>query len=40
MEIVQLYVNDVVSSVMSPIEQLKGPEKVLLKTGETKTVQI
>lgn len=40
MEIVQLYVNDVVSSVISPVKQLKGFDKVLLKAGETKTVQI
>lgn len=37
-EIVQLYVNDVVSTVYTPYQQLKGFEKVSLKTGEKKTV--
>lgn len=39
-EIVQLYVRDLVSSVMTPVKQLKGFEKVELKVGETKTVAI
>ena len=37
-EIVQLYVNDVVSTVYTPYQQLKGFEKVELKAGEKKTV--
>ena len=37
-EIVQLYVNDVVSTVYTPYQQLKGFEKVSLKAGEKKTV--
>ena len=37
-EIVQLYVRDLVGSVARPIKELKGFEKVLLKTGEQKTV--
>lgn len=37
-EIVQLYVNDKVSSVLTPIKELKGFERVSLKPGETKTV--
>ncbi|MCX7709073.1 MAG: glycoside hydrolase family 3 C-terminal domain-containing protein [Clostridia bacterium] len=39
-EIVQLYANDVVSSVVTPIKELKGFKKVEIKAGETKTVQI
>jgi beta-glucosidase len=38
-EVVQLYVHDVVSSVVVPVKQLKGFDKVLLKAGETKTVR-
>jgi beta-glucosidase len=38
-EVVQLYVNDVVSSVVTPVKQLKGFEKVFLKKGETRTVE-
>lgn len=37
-EIVQLYLNDVVSTVSKPVKELKGFEKVLLKSGEEKTV--
>ena len=39
-EIVQLYINDKVSSVMTPEKELKGFVRVFLKTGETKTVSI
>lgn len=39
-EIVQLYVKDVVSSVMTPIKQLKGFRKVKLEKGQTRTVEI
>lgn len=38
-EIVQLYVNDVESTVYMPYQQLKGFEKVALKAGEKKTVE-
>lgn len=38
-EIVQLYVNDVESTVYTPYQQLKGFEKVALKAGEKKTVE-
>lgn len=38
MEIVQLYVSDKESSVVRPIKELKGFEKVSLKPGETKKV--
>lgn len=37
-EVVQLYVNDVVSSVITPVQQLKAFKKVFIKAGETKTV--
>ena len=37
-EVVQLYVNDVVSSVITPLKLLKGFRRVSLKAGETKTV--
>lgn len=38
MEVVQLYVRDKESSVMRPVKELKGFEKVSLKPGETKRV--
>jgi beta-glucosidase len=37
-EVVQLYVSDLASSLVRPVKELKGFEKVFLKTGETKTV--
>jgi beta-glucosidase len=37
-EVVQLYVNDKVSSVVSPIRQLKKFQRVPLKAGEQKTI--
>lgn len=37
-EIVQLYVADVESNVIRPVRELKGFEKVFLKSGETKKV--
>jgi beta-glucosidase len=37
-EVVQLYVRDKVSSVVTPIRELKRFEKVFLKAGESKTV--
>lgn len=39
-EIVQLYINDVVSSVMTPVKELKGFKRILIKAGETNTVSI
>ncbi|MGQ7944297.1 glycoside hydrolase family 3 N-terminal domain-containing protein [Flavobacterium sp. WC2509] len=39
-EVVQLYVRDLASSVATPIKQLKGFNKVLVKAGETKTVRL
>jgi beta-glucosidase len=38
-EVVQLYVRDKVSSVVTPVHELKRFEKVLIKAGETVTVQ-
>ncbi len=39
-EIVQLYVSDLVSSVMTPFKMLKGFERVKINRGETKVVTI
>jgi len=39
-EVVQLYVRDVVSSVVTPIKQLKAFQKVAVKAGETKSVRL
>jgi beta-glucosidase len=37
-EVVQLYVNDVVASVTRPVKELKGFERIHLKSDEKKTV--
>lgn len=37
-EVVQLYINDVVSSVTTPVKALKGFKKVNLKPGQVKTI--
>lgn len=37
-ETVQLYIRDLVGSVVRPVKELKGFQKVELKVGETKTV--
>jgi beta-glucosidase len=37
-EVVQLYINDVISSVTTPIKELKGFSRISLEPGETKTV--
>lgn len=39
-EVVQLYLNDKVSSVEIPEKQLKGFSKVFIKAGETKTITL
>jgi beta-glucosidase len=39
-EVVQLYVKDLIASVVVPNIQLKGFEKVFLKAGESKKVTI
>ncbi|MBN1507989.1 MAG: glycoside hydrolase family 3 C-terminal domain-containing protein [Sedimentisphaerales bacterium] len=38
-EVVQLYIDDPISSVVTPVKQLRGFEKVLLAPGESKTVR-
>ncbi len=38
-EVVQLYVNDMVSSVITPLKELKGFERITLDAGESKTVE-
>ncbi len=38
-EVVQLYLNDVVTSVTRPLEELKGFRKISLQPGERKTVE-
>jgi beta-glucosidase len=37
-EVVQLYINDEISTVTTPVQELKGFEKVTLEAGEKKTV--
>ncbi len=37
-EVVQLYIRDLVGSVTRPVKELKGFQKVFLKSGETKTI--
>lgn len=37
-EVVQLYIRDLVGSVTRPVKELKGFQKILLKAGESKTV--
>ncbi len=37
-EVVQLYIHDKYASIVRPIKELKGFDKVFLKPGETKTV--
>ncbi|MDP4179640.1 MAG: glycoside hydrolase family 3 N-terminal domain-containing protein [Bacillota bacterium] len=39
-EIVQLYINDIFSSVTTPIKELKGFERITLNAGDTSSVQI
>jgi beta-glucosidase len=38
-EIVQLYIRDIAASIVRPVKELKGFEKIFLKAGETKTVR-
>lgn len=38
-EVVQLYINDLISSVETPVIELKGFEKINLKPGELKSVR-
>ncbi len=37
-EVVQLYIRDVVGSLVRPVKELKGFEKIMLQAGETQTV--
>ena len=37
---VQLYINDIVSSTSKPVKELKGYERVSLEPGEKKTVKL
>ena len=39
-EVVQLYINDVISSVTTPVKELKGFEKVALEPGEKKKLNL
>jgi len=38
-EVVQLYIRDLVGTVTRPVKELKGFQKIFLKTGETRTVE-
>ncbi|PWJ42686.1 beta-glucosidase BglX [Sediminitomix flava] len=38
-EVVQLYIRDKVASVVRPVKELKGFEKITLKSGESKVVE-
>lgn len=38
-EIVQLYIRDLVGSVTRPVKELKGFEKIFIKSGESKSVE-
>lgn len=37
-EVVQLYIRDMVGSVVRPVKELKGFQKVMIKKGESKTI--
>jgi beta-glucosidase len=39
-EVVQLYINDVISSTSRPVKELKGYEKISLEPGEKKIVKL
>jgi beta-glucosidase len=38
-EIIQLYINDIVSSVTTPVKELRGFERIALEPGECQTVE-
>ncbi len=38
-EVVQLYIHDLVAKIARPIKELKGFQKVMIKAGETRTVE-
>lgn len=37
-EVVQLYIHDVAASIIRPVKELKGFQKIFLKKGESKTI--
>ncbi|KAA5827606.1 beta-glucosidase BglX [Algibacter amylolyticus] len=37
-EVIQLYIRDLIGSITRPIKELKGFEKTMIKSGETKTI--
>ena len=39
-EVVQLYINDLISSTSKPVKELKEYERITLEPGETKTVNL
>jgi len=39
-EVVQLYINDIISTTSKPVKELKGYEKITLEPGEKKTVKL
>lgn len=39
-EVVQVYIHDLVASMSRPVKELKGFQKVFLKAGEKRTIQI
>jgi beta-glucosidase len=39
-EIVQLYIRDITASIVRPVKELKGFTKIMLKAGESRTVNI
>jgi beta-xylosidase len=39
-EVMQMYIRDLVSSVTRPVKELKGFQKISLRPGETKTVEL
>lgn len=39
-EVVQLYIRDNISSYTRPVKELKGYKRILVKSGETKTIRI
>lgn len=38
-EVVQLYIQDILSSVVRPVQELKGFQRIHLKTGEEQTIE-
>lgn len=38
-EVVQLYINDVISSINTPVKRLQGFDKVMLNPGEKKKIE-